>query len=82
MPIALRLVVITGGTRVDSLYRLLESLCNLKNDGDRLDLDVWIDVTEDVPPESELREKKLMAADIVTLGKNGTYGHGVVRAHI
>jgi len=82
MPIALRLVVITGGTRVDSLYRLLESLCNLKSDGDRLDLDVWIDVTEDVPPESELREKRLMAADIVTLGTNGTYGHGVVRAHI
>lgn len=81
-PIALRLVVITGGARVDSLYRLLESLCSLESDGDRLDLDVWIDVPEGVPPEGVLCEKRQMAADIENMGTNGTYKHGIVRAHI
>jgi hypothetical protein len=81
-PISMRIVVITGGTRVESLYRLLESLCKLESDGDRLDLDVWIDVPEGPPSESVMNEKRQMAADIERLAASGTYSHGVVRAHI
>jgi hypothetical protein len=93
-PIAMRLVVITGGTRVDSLYRLIDSLCHLQGDGDRIDLDVWIDVPEghgrrevdefnaEGSVESILRERRLLAQDIEMLGKNGSYANGRVRAHI
>lgn len=82
-PVALRAVVITGGTRVASLYRLLHSVCMLVSDGDRIDLDVWIDV----PPLSELTDQALaerrdLKADIEQLSRNGTYRNGLLRVHI
>jgi hypothetical protein len=97
-PVAMRAVVMTGGTRIGSLRRLLYSLALLINDGDRIDTDVWIDVPP--PPAAEggeastaaaaaaaataaiLAERHALKADIEQLGKNGTYRHGLIRAHV
>jgi hypothetical protein len=79
---ALRLIVLTAGTRYESLRRLLESACALLNDGDRIDMDVWIDLPSGVWHRTTIAEHRALAKDIETLGRNGTYRHGVVRAHV
>lgn len=79
-PVALRFVVISGGTRIRSLYRLLHSLCLMVNEGDRLDLDVWFDIPEGVDPMAAANELRAVTDDIMRLGSNGTYRHGRVRA--
>lgn len=81
-PVALRFVVISGGTRIASLYRLLSSVCLVLNEGDRLDLDVWFDIPEGVDYFSASAELKQVTSEIVQLRRNGTYRHGQIRAHI
>lgn len=78
----MRAVVITGGTRLASLNRLLHSLCLLVSDGARIDTDVWIDVPPGVVPAHVLAERHALKADIEQLGKNETYRNGAIRAHI
>jgi hypothetical protein len=79
-PVALRFVVISGGTRIDSLYRLVRSICRVLSEDDRLDLDVWIDVPEGANPVAAAERLRPITEDIVQLGKNGTYPHGKVMA--
>lgn len=79
---ALRLIVLTAGTRHDSLRRLLESACALLNDGDRIDMDVWIDLPPGVWHRGSINERRVLAKDIENLARNGTYRNGVVRAHV
>jgi hypothetical protein len=79
-PVARRFVVISGGTRVRALYRLLHSLCLVIDEGDRLDLDVWFDIPEGADPIAAADALKPMVDDITRLGRNGTYTHGIIRA--
>jgi hypothetical protein len=78
----MRAVVMTSGTRVSSLNRLMRSLCNLDNCGDRIDVDVWIDVPDGVLSPAVRAQRWKLKKDIEELGKNGTYRHGLVQAHI
>lgn len=79
---ALRCIVLSGGTRVSSLHRLMRSIFAVIPDGDRIDIDVWLDLPPGSPPESVLKQRKQLAAGIQELGSNGTYKNGALRAHI
>jgi hypothetical protein len=79
-PVALRFVIISAGSRLGSLYRLLHSLCLVLNEGDRLDLDVWFDIPEMKDPALAAKDLEPLTNDINRLGLNGTYRHGYVRA--
>lgn len=78
----LRLVIITSGRRVHSLDRLLRSACALESEGDRIDVDVWIDVPKGNVSGEEIERRRALATSIAQLTKNGTYRHGVVAAHV
>lgn len=78
----LRLVVITGGTRLGSLWRLLNSLCRLHNEGDRIDLHVWIDVPPGPVDANVLQDRQKLADDVLRLASNGSYNIGTVSANI
>lgn len=79
---ALRLLVLTTGTRPVSLNRLLDSACALLSDGDRIDMDVWIDLPSGIWHTNSVAERRALAMDIENLGRNGSYRQGRVRAHI
>jgi hypothetical protein len=72
----------TGGTRVTSLNRLLKSLADADSMGDRIDVDVWIDVPNRERRSREHRERHALAKDIRLFKSNGTYKHGQVRAFV
>ena len=79
---ALRLVVITEGTRLQSLWRLLSSLCHLHADGDRVDLNVWIDIPAGPVDDAVLAQRHRLARDIRALGVNGSFTAGAVSASV
>jgi hypothetical protein len=78
----LRAIVMTGGTRVASLNRLLRSLIDADSMGDRIDIDVWIDVPNSDHSSAEYLEREAIAKDVRALKTNGTYTHGEVRAFV
>ena len=47
---ALRAIVISGGMRTESCVRLLASLERASNEGDRVDVDVWLEPQKDHAP--------------------------------
>jgi len=79
---ALRAIVMTGGTRVASLNRLLKSLAETDAMGDRIDIDVWIDVPTSDHSSAEYLDREALAKDIREFKSNGTYTHGNVRAFV
>jgi hypothetical protein len=79
---ALRAIVMTGGTRVASLNRLLRSLIEADAVDDRIDIDVWIDVPNSDHSSAEYLEREALARDVRALKTNGTYTHGEVRAFV
>lgn len=78
----LRAVVMTGGTRIASLNRLLRSLVEADSMGDRIDVDVWIDVPDHDRSSQAHRDRLALAHDIRALRSNGTYTHGHVRTFV
>jgi hypothetical protein len=80
--VALRAVILSDGTRVQSLTRLLYSLCVLVSEGDRIDVDVWLDVPPGATATGAIAVRRELARDVEQLAANGTYRHGRIRAHV
>lgn len=77
----LRLVVISDGRRMQSVRTLLRSACLIESDGDRIDLDVWVDAPQSDNADFK-KQREQLVRDIEALETKGTFRHGIVRAHM